>query len=151
MRWINSGISAVKVMADPTEVVTEAQEFQPNLVLTEWDMEPVDGASLVQRLRTASDDFLPYVPIIVITSSTEPNEIKRARDVGVNAVLAKPVSLEHLHRRITSVVAEARPYIKTQAFFGPDRRRRDDDSYRGRDRRNRTDTQEDGLGIAARK
>ena len=143
------GVGAVKVMTDPTEAVTAAQEFRPNLILTEWDMKPIDGAYLVHRLRTAGDDFTPYVPIIVITSSTEPNEVKRARDAGVNAVLAKPLSIDILRQRITSVVAEARPFIKTQAFFGPDRRRRDKASYRGPDRRRRTDAREEGSGESA--
>jgi DNA-binding response OmpR family regulator len=51
--------------------------------------------------------------------------IRIARDAGVNEILTKPVSPESLYGRLTSVVRQPRPYIETEQYFGPDRRRRD--------------------------
>jgi hypothetical protein len=58
-----------------------------------------------------------------------------ARDAGVTEFLAKPISAKGLYQRILNVVANPRPFIKTETYFGPDRRRNVNASYAGPERR----------------
>jgi hypothetical protein len=61
--------------------------------------------------------------------------VRLARDAGVNEFLAKPVSVKAILTRLISVIEHPRPFVRTKTYFGPCRRRRVDDEYRGPERR----------------
>jgi hypothetical protein len=61
--------------------------------------------------------------------------VQEARDVGVNEFLSKPVTARGVLSRIAQVVDNPRPYVRTDGYFGPDRRRRADPDYTGPRRR----------------
>ena len=59
----------------------------------------------------------------MLTGHAELALVTEARDMGVNEFLAKPVSAKALYARITAAVHHPRPFVRTRAYFGPDRRR----------------------------
>jgi hypothetical protein len=61
-----------------------------------------------------------------------------ARDAGVTEFLVKPFTVTGLLRRIEALIFQARPFVRSPTYFGPDRRRRADPNYRGVERRRRT-------------
>lgn len=46
-----------------------------------------------------------------------------ARDVGVNEIVRKPLSMESLVLRLMHVLQVPRKFIRSPGFLGPDRRR----------------------------
>lgn len=70
----------------------------------------------------------------MVTGYTEESLARDARDVGVNDFLGKPISAKSLMSRITSVLEDKRDFIDTSDYFGPDRRRRQQE-YMGLERR----------------
>ncbi len=103
----------------------------PDLILTDLTMKPVDGIAFTRRVRLANDSPNPYVPIIMVTGHTERRRVEAARDAGVTEFLAKPITAQGLFLRIAEIVERPRPYVRCAAYFGPDRRRRADESYLG--------------------
>ena len=91
----------------------------------EWKTEPVDGFEFVKTVRTASDSPNHFVPILVLSAFTEKQHVARARDVGANDFLAKPIFIETLGKRLSSVLNNPREFISTDDYFGPCRRRQD--------------------------
>jgi len=63
------------------------------------------------------------------------NRVVEARDAGVHEFLAKPLSAKGLYSRIRSIIERPRPFVRAGQYFGPDRRRRDNPSYMGGERR----------------
>ena len=61
--------------------------------------------------------------------------VQEARNAGVNEFLAKPLTARGVVERINQIVEHPRPYVKTEAYFGPDRRRRSDPNFQGPFRR----------------
>jgi hypothetical protein len=59
----------------------------------------------------------------------------KARDAGVTEFLAKPISAKALYNRILHIILNPRPFIKTETYFGPDRRRNVNAKYSGPERR----------------
>ena len=55
-----------------------------------------------------------------------------ARDAGVNDFIAKPVSADSLHKRLARLVENPQEFVENDAYFGPDRRRRDLDTSKDR-------------------
>jgi two-component system, chemotaxis family, chemotaxis protein CheY len=95
----------------------------PDLVITDFSMSPIDGLEFTQMMRTASDSPNPFVPIIMMTGHTERNLVYAARDAGINEFLAKPVSADTLLSRVISVFDKPTVFISSKSYTGPCRRR----------------------------
>src|SRR5207302_3786928 len=109
--------------------------YIPDIVLTDWAMPIFDGLELTQMIRQPGANANPYVPIIMLTGHSEKRRVMAARDAGITEFMAKPVSAKALYEHILNVVANPRPFIKTKAYFGPDRRRNVNPNYIGPERR----------------
>ena len=109
--------------------------YVPDIIITDWAMPVFDGLELTQMIRQPDAASNPYVAIIMLTGHSEKKRVIAARDVGVTEFLAKPISAKGLYQRIVNVVANPRAFIKTQSYFGPDRRRSASTSYVGPERR----------------
>jgi CheY-like chemotaxis protein len=60
----------------------------PILVLLDLKMPLLDGIGVLREIK--SSNVLRTVPVVVLTSSTEPTDLQRAYDAGTNAYIAKP-------------------------------------------------------------
>lgn len=107
---------------------------QIDILITDWKMSPVDGLMLVRHLRNPEKSANPFIPVIMLTAYAEPSRVREARDAGVTEFLVKPFSAEQLFRRIQVIINRPRPFVRTKAFFGPDRRRLANE-YEGPERR----------------
>lgn len=102
----------------------ELQRFEADIVLSDWNMEPMNGLEFTRLVRRDARSPNPYVPIIMLTGHTETARVIEARDAGVNMFLAKPISVTALSERLTSLIDNPARFVRTEAYFGPDRRRR---------------------------
>lgn len=133
------GVEQLFFANNAQEAYTQVAEVYPDVIISDWDMEPGDGITLVKWLRTRKDSPDKYIPIIMLTGYSERNRVFEARDSGVTEFLAKPVSTNSIYSRLTSIVDHPRPFVRTETYFGPDRRRRDDERYKGPERRQTQD------------
>jgi CheY-like chemotaxis protein len=106
---------------------------QPDMIICDWQMEGMTGLELVCLLRDEKSPS-PFVPIIMLTAHSELDRVKEARDCGVNEFLVKPISAKRLYARIQQIIEHPRPFVQTDTYFGPDRRRRQVD-FGGAERR----------------
>ena len=107
---------------------------RPDIVITDWAMPIFNGIEFTQMIRQPASNN-PFVPIIMLTANTERTRVVAARDAGVTEFLAKPTSAKALYSRILNVILHPRPFIKTENYFGPDRRRGVNANYNGPERR----------------
>jgi len=108
------------------------RERKIDLILTDLAMGPIDGLELTRQLRNDQNSPNPFVPIIMITGHTEKYRVEAARDAGVTEILAKPVTAHNLFARITEILERPRAFVRCDGYFGPDRRRhQDDELYTG--------------------
>lgn len=98
---------------------------KPDIVLTDWVMPPHNGIDLARWVRTGDGSPDPFLPIIMMTGYSDLERVAEARDAGVNEFLVKPMSPKNLMRRVQAVVEKPRSYIRHDAYFGPERRRRE--------------------------
>lgn len=78
-------------------------------------------STLVRRLRRAPD-ARKEAPAILISDSVKHADVSRARDIGVNAIAARPLAPQTLFDWLNEVCARPRRFIDTPRFSGPDRR-----------------------------
>jgi two-component system chemotaxis response regulator CheY len=116
------------------------RETNPDVVVLDWMMEGMSGLEFVQMVRSHAQSPNPFVPVIMLTGHTHIDQVKQARDAGINEFIAKPVSVKTMMQRLVAVIESPRPYVRTKGYFGPCRRRRGADEYSGPERRTVKDT-----------
>ena len=65
-----------------------------NLVITDLNMPRLDGIGLIKRLRAHAG--CKYVPIVVLTTESQPERKQEARAAGATAWIVKPFRPEQL-------------------------------------------------------
>lgn len=118
------GIRAIREANDGEQAIAKLQEEEPDLVLADYLMQPVDGVSLTNQIRSGEAGVDPFLPVIMVSGLTEMTQIMKARDAGITEFLAKPIAAKLLYYRIKAVIENPRAFVRTGEFFGPDRRRR---------------------------
>ncbi len=129
------GVGYIRVASDGIDAWDFLTSDDYDLLVTDWEMEPEDGATLVHRIRFDPDSPSRYIPVIMLTGYTEKAKVLSARDIGITEFLAKPLAARSLHARIVNIVENPRPFVRTSSFFGPCRRRLNLPSFDGPDRR----------------
>jgi CheY-like chemotaxis protein len=115
-------------MVNSGEAALESLRRNPyDLIITEWNMAPTDGLTLVKEIRRARDDqrIRRDIPIIMLTAQSEKDNVEAARDAGINEFIVKPFTAKTISNRIVTVVDNPRSFIEAPGYIGPDRRRRE--------------------------
>jgi two-component system chemotaxis response regulator CheY len=69
------------------------------LVLVDWNMPGMNGLEYIRAVRSRPE-FNP-VRIMMVTSETEPDQVRRALDAGANEYLMKPFTREVLIAKLS--------------------------------------------------
>lgn len=64
----------------------------PVVVLLDLKMPKVDGLEVLRQMR--DDPLLKHVPVVMITSSREEQDLVKSYQLGVNAYVVKPVDFQ---------------------------------------------------------
>lgn len=68
---------------------TDRPGNNPALLLLDLKMPKIDGIEVLRQVKT--DPALKTIPVVVLTSSREEEDLLRTYDLGVNAYVVKPV------------------------------------------------------------
>lgn len=82
---------ATKAVTDSRQALEAAREFAPDLVITDIQLPHVSGLELIRMIR--ADERLAEVPIMAVTAYATSGDEDRARDIGAQAYVAKPISV----------------------------------------------------------
>jgi two-component system chemotaxis response regulator CheY len=95
------GFEDVDEAADGTEALGKLKERGYGLVISDWNMEPMTGYELLQRVR--SDDALSSIPFIMVTAEAKSENVIAAKKAGVSNYIVKPFNAQTLKGKIESV------------------------------------------------
>lgn len=131
-----AGVGHVETAPDGQRARGIINIWNPDIVFTDWHMPVMDGLALTRLIRQAAisrDPTVPNpeVPVIMLTARRSLREVESARLAGVNEFVIKPFTPAALISRIQLVLKKPRPFIISDVYVGPDRRRRVEISYAG--------------------
>jgi two-component system, cell cycle response regulator len=75
------------------------QEFQPHLVITDWNMPDSTGVELCQQIRAESTDA-SYTYLILLTSNRDKQQVVEGLSAGADDYLTKPCDPDELLARV---------------------------------------------------
>ena len=73
----------------------------PAVLLLDIKMPRMDGLEVLQRLR--EDDRWSKLPVVILSSSREENDLARSWDLGVNAYVVKPVDVDQFFTAVRTL------------------------------------------------
>jgi DNA-binding response OmpR family regulator len=115
---------AISQAASNDEALALTARLNPKLIFVEPAGAELDGLQFVRDLRR-SGLAADGAPVILICAERTVTALREAQNAGVHEFLVRPISPAHLLRRLDAVVSEWRPWIETESYVGPDRRRFD--------------------------
>jgi two-component system chemotaxis response regulator CheY len=131
----SAGIRKVREAANGAEALEMLREYPVDLAIVDFNMFPLDGVEFTRLVRNSPDSANPYLPIIMMTGHAGKERVYAARDAGVTEFVVKPITAKAILDRIQAVIFKPRPFVKTEGYFGPDRRRTQAPNYYGPRRR----------------
>lgn len=135
---VNHGGEAIDFLKLVQEDPMKAGTMSVDLMISNWEMSPVDGMMLLRWLRRHKDSPDRFLPFVMVTAYSEPKRVQQARDMGVTEFLAKPFTVRAIAEKLQLIIERPRQFVHTKDYFGPDRRRQDME-FEGEDRRQLTD------------
>ena len=98
------GFHNVDEATDGAEALNKLRSKNYDLVISDWNMEPMTGYELLKEVR--SDDMLKALPFIMVTAVSKTDNVIAAKKAGVNNYIVKPFNAATLKSKLTSVLGE---------------------------------------------
>ncbi|MEP3280021.1 MAG: response regulator [Stappiaceae bacterium] len=105
------GVRSVYEAADGADGLEVLAERDPDIVICDWVMTPVDGAEFLRLIRGSGDPGLVQKPVIMLSAHTQKANVLEAMRLGSTEYLAKPISPKSLYLRINRVLANPKTVI----------------------------------------
>lgn len=129
------GSGARKVaVAENVEALNKELIFGREIVVVNWTAASDDFVPIIEGIRRPLSSPDPYVGIILVAPVTNKRRVELALGCGANSLLGFPFRPVDFMQHIGRLALNAGPFIETENYSGPDRRRRQQD-YAGAERR----------------
>ncbi|MFF9909348.1 MULTISPECIES: response regulator [Streptomyces] len=93
---VTDGVAALEHLRAPDSA-------RPDLIVLDLNMPRMSGRDLLQVLK--NDEALQTIPVVVLTTSSAPEDISGAYSSHANAYVTKPVNLDEFERAVQSIDA----------------------------------------------
>ncbi len=95
------GFNNVDEATDGTAALQLIGQKQYGLVISDWNMEPMSGYELLQKVRGAEKTRM--LPFIMVTAESKTENVILAKQAGVSNYIVKPFNADTLKGKIEAV------------------------------------------------
>lgn len=94
IHWCKSGKDAMDYLKHEGKYASEVAVDKPGLVLLDLNMPGIDGRKALALIK--QDSRLKKIPIVILTTSADENDIEQCYELGASTYIQKPVDFEGL-------------------------------------------------------
>jgi len=94
IRFVTNGEELLDYLYRRGEYSDPEKSPRPGLILLDLNMPKKDGREALREIK--ADPDLRQIPVVILTTSKDEEDIIRSYDLGVNSFITKPVSFEGL-------------------------------------------------------
>jgi two-component system, chemotaxis family, chemotaxis protein CheY len=96
------GFTNIDDAANGVEALAKMANETFGLVISDWQMEPMNGQELLETVRAIP--AIAKTPFIMVTAYGEPNGVIAAKGAGVNSYIGIPFTVATLKSKITETL-----------------------------------------------
>ncbi len=98
---VKDGAEALHYIFGPSLDSRTPINHAPKVILLDLKLPKVDGLEVLRRLK--GDERTSVIPIVVLTSSREEQDIVQSYRLGVNSYIVKPVDFENFSEAVAQL------------------------------------------------
>jgi len=99
------GFTNIDEASDGGEALTKAQAKSYHLIISDWNMEPMSGIQLLEKVRAI--DRYSSTPFIMVTAENKLENVVEAKKRGVDDYIVKPFNAKTLESKLSNVLNAA--------------------------------------------
>lgn len=98
---VEDGVEAMHFLTGSGRFAGRDRTATPKVVLLDLKLPRMDGAEVLRRIR--ADECLKHVPVVILTSSHEEQDLVRTYACGANSYVVKPVEFSDFTRAVADL------------------------------------------------
>ena len=111
--WVKDGEEALEYIFAEGRYSDRDIVDRPKVILLDLKMPKVDGIEVLKKIR--GDERVKFIPVVILTTSKEEQDVLNAYNLNVNAYMLKPVEFNGFVEAIKTVglfwvILNQRPY-----------------------------------------
>jgi two-component system response regulator len=95
------GVEAIEFLFCEGAHAARKTEDHPKVILLDLKLPKMDGLEVLKRIK--ADPRTRAIPVVVLTSSKEQNDIVESYHLGVNSYIVKPVNFERFAEAVQNL------------------------------------------------
>lgn len=95
------GVEALDYLFGTGEYQGRDLSLMPAIILLDLKLPKIDGFEVLQRIRTS--DLSKFLPVVILTSSKEEQDIINGYSLGVNSYVRKPVDFNQFAEAVSNL------------------------------------------------
>ena len=143
VRSVSNGAMAMAHLMESVDAPMSGSTPPVDLVLSEWDMNPVGGLMLAHWLRMSVQSPNRFMRMAFVSGNLDAERVELSRLAGVNSAMSKPFTINNIKAHLMGLMTSNPVFVKSPNYFGPTRRRRENDIVLSERRYMRDITNED--------
>lgn len=92
LHWVKDGAEALDFIFAKGNYSNRNSNNKPKVILLDLKLPKVDGLEVLKKLK--EDERTNMIPVVVLTSSREEEDMVKSYSYGVNSYIVKPVDFE---------------------------------------------------------
>lgn len=100
-----AGATTILEARNGEEALDVIRAETPDLVISDWNMQPLDGLSLLKAIR--ADAAISATPFVMMTGKFADEDIQAVEDAGVNSYVKKPFDADTVKQTIEQALGLA--------------------------------------------
>ncbi len=101
LKHIDDGAEALEFIFSKGEYASRENSPAPKLIILDLKLPKVDGLEILRQLK--ADEKTRLIPVVVLTSSQEEQDVIESYRLGVNSYIVKPVNFESFGKAVAEL------------------------------------------------
>lgn len=99
--WLKDGVEALDYLLGRGEYEGRDIQDLPKVIFLDLKLPKIDGMEVLEEIR--KNQHTKKIPVVVLTSSKEEQDVVKSYNLGVNSYIVKPVEFENFAKAIAEV------------------------------------------------